>query len=89
MSKMIETQLLLPKQMAEEIKAIAKLAGLSPQSVIKLVLATEVQRWQKGGSGSQPTESHNAELSGPRPACGRRVALERRVRGRGLKRRWR
>mgnify|MGYP000921668010 CR=1 FL=1 len=61
MSKMIETQLLLPKQMAEEIKAIAKLAGLSPQSVIKLALATEVRRWQKGGSGSQPTESHNVK----------------------------
>lgn len=59
MSKTITTEVRLPKPTIEEVKAIAKLAGLSPKSVIKLALATEVRRWQKVGSGDTETEPHN------------------------------
>lgn len=51
MRKTIEIQARLPKQTIDEVKAIAKLAGLSPGQVIKLALATEVRRWQKIGVG--------------------------------------
>lgn len=51
MRKTIETQVRLPKQMIDEVKAIAKLAGLSPDLVIQVALATEVRRWQKVGVG--------------------------------------
>lgn len=67
MSKTITTEVRLPKQTIDEVKAIAKLAGLSPESVIKLALATEVRRWQKVAAGTTAHEWHNAELSGPRP----------------------
>ena len=61
MSKTITTEVRLPKQTIDEVKAIAKLAGLSPESVIKLALATEVRRWQKVGAGGTATEGHNVE----------------------------
>ena len=64
MSKTITTELRLPKQTIDEVKAIAKLAGLSTESVIKLALATEMRRWQKVGAGRTATELHNAELCG-------------------------
>lgn len=51
MGKTITTEVRLPKTTIDEVKAIAKLAGLSPESVIKLALATEVRRWQKVGAG--------------------------------------
>lgn len=51
MGKTITTEVRLPKTTIDEVKAIAKLAGLSPESVIKLALATEVWRWQKVGAG--------------------------------------
>ncbi len=60
MSKTITTEVRLPKQMIDEVKAIAKLAGLSPESVIKLALATEVRRWQKVGAQATAPEGHNA-----------------------------
>ena len=60
MSKTITTEVRLPKQTIDEVKAIAKLAGLSPESVIKLALATEVRRWQKVGTGTTAPEGHNA-----------------------------
>lgn len=59
MSKTITTEVRLPKQTIDEVKAIAKLAGLSPESVIKLALATEVRRWQKVGAGTTTPEGHN------------------------------
>lgn len=61
MSKTISTEVRLPKQTIDEVKAIAKLAGLSPESVIKLALATEVRRWKKVGSGGTATEPHNVK----------------------------
>jgi len=64
MSKTITTEVRLPKQTIDEVKVIAKLAGLSPESVIKLALATEVRRWQKVGAGETETEPHNAPLEG-------------------------
>lgn len=66
MSETITTEVRLPKQTIDEVKAIAKLAGLSPESVIKLALATEVRRWQKVGAdaaehrvGLMPGENHD------------------------------
>ena len=64
MSKTITTEVRLPKQTIDEVKAIAKLAGLSTESVIKLALATEMRRWQKVGAGRTATELHNAVVSG-------------------------
>lgn len=64
MSKTITTEVRLPKQTIDEVKAIAKLAGLSAESVIKLALATEMRRWQKVGAGRMATELLNAELCG-------------------------
>ena len=55
MSKTITTEVRLPKQTIDEMKAIAKLAGLSTESVIKLALATEMRRWQKVGAGKTAT----------------------------------
>ncbi len=69
MSKTITTEVRLPKQTIDEVKAIAKLAGLSPESVIKLALATEVRRWQKVAAGTTAHEWHNGEVRGAsRPA---------------------
>ena len=67
MSKTITTEVRLPKQTIDEVKVIAKLAGLSPESVIKLALATEVRRWQKVGAGETETEPHNAKVTGAPP----------------------
>ena len=44
MSKVIEMEVRLPKPLMDEVRALAKLAGLSPESVIKLALATEIRR---------------------------------------------
>jgi len=49
MTKTIETSLRLPKEIHDEVVLIARLAGLKPEAVIKLALATEVRRWQKLG----------------------------------------
>lgn len=68
MSETITTEVRLPKQTIDEVKAIAKLAGLSPESVIKLALATEVRRWQKVGAGKTAPEGHNTN-SGTNPVA--------------------
>ena len=60
MSKTITTEMRLPKQTIDEVKAIAKLAGLSPESVIKLALATEVRRWQKVGADKTVPDDYEA-----------------------------
>jgi len=76
MSKTITTEVRLPKQTIDEVRAIAKLAGLSPESVIKLALATEVRRWQKVGSGTTATEPHNAEVRGATPIGGASLSTD-------------
>ena len=43
----IEVQIRLPKETSDEIKAVAKLAGLSVDSVIKLCMALEVRKWKR------------------------------------------
>ena len=37
----------LPQHVSDEIRAIAKLAGLPVQSVIKFIIAVEIRRIQK------------------------------------------
>lgn len=61
MSKTITTEVRLPKQTIDDVKVIAKLAGLSPESVIKLALATEVHRWQKVGAGATAPDDDEYE----------------------------
>ena len=47
MKKTVTTEVRLPKQTIDEVKAIAKLAGLSPESVIKLGMAIAIRKWEK------------------------------------------
>ena len=47
MKKTAQIEVRLPKQVADEVAIIAKLAGLSPQSVVKVMLATEIRRHTK------------------------------------------
>jgi len=46
MTNSTRMQVRLPAALERELRALAKLAGLSLESVIKIVLATEVRRWQ-------------------------------------------
>lgn len=48
MSNSVRTEVRLPRETEQALREIAKLAGLSVETVIKLVLATQVWRWQKG-----------------------------------------
>ena len=49
MSNSTRTEIRLPRLTEQALREIAKLAGLSVESVIKLALATEVWRWTNGG----------------------------------------
>jgi hypothetical protein len=42
-----ELKVKLPKHLAEEMKAIGRLAGLSAETVIRVALATEARRWER------------------------------------------
>lgn len=44
------TQVRLPRETEKMLREIAKLAGLSVESVIKIALATEVWRWKRDHS---------------------------------------
>ena len=46
MTNSTQMQVRLPAPLERELREIAKLAGLSVESVIKVALATEVRRWQ-------------------------------------------
>jgi len=46
MAKNVDVQFHLPRQVADEVEAIAKMAGVAVSSVIKVMLATELRRHQ-------------------------------------------
>lgn len=47
MNKLFPVNVRLPTETANELRAIAKIAGLSPESVIKVFLAREVYLMRK------------------------------------------
>ena len=47
MAKAEQIKVMLPKHLADEMKAIGKLAGLSAETVIRVAIATEVRRWHR------------------------------------------
>jgi hypothetical protein len=50
MAKSERIEVRLPRETELALREIAKLAGLSVESAIKLALATEVWRWKKGAT---------------------------------------
>lgn len=53
MAKNIEMEVRLPRNLADEVEAIAKLAGVSPATVIRVMLATELWRHQAKTGGEE------------------------------------
>ncbi len=54
----------LPKHLADEMKAIGKLAGLSAETVIRVALATEARRWQRETPVQPNTEAKPTREAG-------------------------
>lgn len=61
MTSHIETKLVLPEELAKKVERVAELADVSPQDVIKVMLAAEAMRWQEGVYDSPPAEGRTVE----------------------------
>lgn len=50
----VTVEVRLPQELIDELRALAKLAGLSVESVMKIAIATEARRWQRFQQQAKP-----------------------------------